>query len=89
MQRIRKDYKEQSRYNPYSQVRPHVGLGKRQTPAMGMGLYHRRISILELLSLQGVSSLTPSLTNALTANLEQPMFWCTIDGEILYTIAVP
>lgn len=42
-----------------SQVRPHGGLGKHQTPAMAIGLYHRRISILELLSLRGFSSLTP------------------------------
>ena len=42
-----------------SQVRPHVGSGKCQTPARAMGLYHRRISMLELLSLRGFSALTP------------------------------
>ncbi|MEB3124964.1 MAG: IS1 family transposase, partial [Synechococcales bacterium] len=40
-------------------VRPHEGLGKHQTPARAIGLYHRRISILELLSLRGYSSLMP------------------------------
>jgi len=40
-------------------VRPHVGLGKHQTPDRAFGLYHRRISILELLSLWGFSFLTP------------------------------
>ncbi|MBU6187465.1 MAG: hypothetical protein VKL00_06425 [Synechococcales bacterium] len=42
-----------------SQVRPHVGLGKHQTPARAIGLYHRRISMQELLSLRGFSALTP------------------------------
>ena len=39
-------------------VRPHVGLGKNKTPAMAIGLYHRLISMLELLSLRGFTCLT-------------------------------
>jgi len=39
-------------------VRPHVGLGKNKTPAMAIGLYHRPLSMLELLSLRGFHSLT-------------------------------
>ncbi|MEB3124039.1 MAG: hypothetical protein VKL00_00055 [Synechococcales bacterium] len=42
-----------------SKVRPHVDLGKHQTPARAIGLYHRRIFMLELLSLRGFSFLTP------------------------------
>lgn len=37
-------------------VRPHVGLGKNTTPAMAIGLFHRPISMLELLSLRGLHS---------------------------------
>ncbi|WP_162615710.1 hypothetical protein [Pseudanabaena sp. ABRG5-3] len=33
-------------------------MGKNKTPAMVMGLYHRQISMLELLSLRGFTSLT-------------------------------
>ncbi|MFM7600987.1 MAG: IS1 family transposase, partial [Pseudanabaena sp.] len=40
-------------------VRPHVGLGKNKTPAMAIGLYHRPISMLELLSLSSFTPLTP------------------------------
>ncbi|NUN65811.1 hypothetical protein HCU40_13880 [Pseudanabaena biceps] len=40
-------------------VRPHVGLGKNKTPAMAIVLYHRSISMMELLSLQSFTSLTP------------------------------
>ena len=40
-------------------VRPHMSLGKNKTPAMVIGLYHRPISMLELLSLRGFTSLTP------------------------------
>jgi hypothetical protein len=40
-------------------VRPHLGLGKNKTPVMAIGLYHRPISMLELLSLRGFSFLTP------------------------------
>ncbi|MCA6584190.1 MAG: hypothetical protein IM536_19685 [Pseudanabaena sp. M34BS1SP1A06MG] len=40
-------------------VRPHGGLGKNKTPVMAIDLYHRPISMLELLSLQGFTSLTP------------------------------
>ncbi|WP_158467635.1 MULTISPECIES: hypothetical protein [Pseudanabaena] len=39
-------------------VRPHVGLGKNKTPAMAIGLYHRPLSMLDLLSLRGFHSLT-------------------------------
>ena len=39
-------------------VRPHMGLGKNKTPAMAIGLYHRPLSMLELLSLRGFHSLT-------------------------------
>jgi hypothetical protein len=39
-------------------VRPHVSLGKNKTPAMVIGLYHRPLSMLELLSLRGFHSLT-------------------------------
>ena len=39
-------------------VRPHVGLGRNQTPSMAIGLCHRSISMLELLSLRGFTSLT-------------------------------
>jgi hypothetical protein len=39
-------------------VRPHLGLGKNKTPVMAIGLYHRPISMLELLLLRGFSSLT-------------------------------
>lgn len=39
-------------------VRPHVGLGKNKTPSMAIGLCHRSISMLELLSLRGFNSLT-------------------------------
>ncbi|WP_263972468.1 hypothetical protein [Pseudanabaena yagii] len=39
-------------------MRPHVGSGKNKTPAKTIGLYHRPISILELLSLRGFHSLT-------------------------------
>ena len=42
-----------------SPVRPHAGLGKHQTPSMAIGLYDRRISMLELLSFWGFSFLTP------------------------------
>jgi len=45
-------------------VRPHGGLGKNKTPAMTIGLYLRPISMLELLSLQGFTSLTSYLTSA-------------------------
>lgn len=39
-------------------VRPHVGLGKNKTPAMAIGLFHRPVSMLELLSARGFYSLT-------------------------------
>jgi len=39
-------------------VRPHVGLGKNKTPAMAIGIYHRPLSMLDLLSLRGFHSLT-------------------------------
>jgi hypothetical protein len=39
-------------------VRPHLGLGKNKTPFMAIGLYHRPLSMLELLSLRGFASLT-------------------------------
>lgn len=39
-------------------VRPHGGLGKNKTPVMAIALYHRPISMLELLSLRGFHSLT-------------------------------
>ncbi|MBD2189218.1 hypothetical protein H6F41_13825 [Pseudanabaena sp. FACHB-723] len=39
-------------------VRPHVGLGKNKTPAMAIGLFHRPLSILELLSSRGFYCLT-------------------------------
>lgn len=39
-------------------VRPHVGLEKNQTPSMAIGLCHRSISMLELLSLRGFTALT-------------------------------
>lgn len=39
-------------------VRPHWGLGKKQTPSMAIGYYHRPVSMTELLTLQGLSSLT-------------------------------
>jgi hypothetical protein len=39
-------------------VRPHGGLGKNKTPVMAIGLYHRPLSSLELLSLRGFHSLT-------------------------------
>ena len=35
-----------------------VGLGKNKTPSMAIGLYHRPISMLELLSLRGFHFLT-------------------------------
>jgi hypothetical protein len=35
-----------------------MGLGKNKTPAMAIGLYHRPLSMLELLSLRGFHSLT-------------------------------
>ena len=39
-------------------VIPHVSLGKNKTPAMAIGLYHRPLSMLELLSSSGFHSLT-------------------------------
>ncbi len=39
-------------------VRPHVILGKNKTPAMAIGLFHRPISMLELLSSRGFHCLT-------------------------------
>ena len=39
-------------------VRPHGGLEKNKTPAMEIGLYHRPLSMLELLSLCGFHCLT-------------------------------
>jgi hypothetical protein len=39
-------------------VHPHDGLERNTTPAMAMGLYHRPVSILELLSLRGSQHLT-------------------------------
>ena len=39
-------------------VRPHVGLGKNKTSSMAIRLYHRPISMLELLSLRGFHSLS-------------------------------
>ena len=38
--------------------RPHVGFAKTKTPAMAIGLFHRPLSILELLSSRGFYSLT-------------------------------
>ncbi len=38
-------------------VSPHVGLGRNKTPAMEIGLYHRPLSMLDLLS-RGFHSLT-------------------------------
>ena len=40
-------------------VRPHVGLGKNKTPVTAIGLYHRPLSKLELLSLRGFHFLSP------------------------------
>ncbi|MFN5501349.1 MAG: IS1 family transposase, partial [Pseudanabaena sp.] len=39
-------------------VRPHGGLEKNKTPAMEIGLYHRPISMLELLSVCGFHCIT-------------------------------
>jgi len=39
-------------------VRPHDSLDKNTTPAMRLGLYHRPVSMLELLSLRGSHCLT-------------------------------
>lgn len=39
-------------------VRPHDSLDQNTTPAMALGLYHRPISMLELLSLRGSHCLT-------------------------------
>ena len=39
-------------------VRPHEGLGKNKTPAMAIGLFHRPVSMLELLSSRGFLCLT-------------------------------
>ncbi len=39
-------------------VRPHVSLGRHKTPVMAIGLYHRPLYMLELLSFHGSHSLT-------------------------------
>ena len=46
------------KFSILKQTPSHVGLGKNKTPVMAIGLYHRPLSMLELLSLRGFHSLT-------------------------------
>ena len=58
---------------------------------MAIGLYHRRISILELLSLRGFSPLTPKFTSAwqcgqsIPSSVTLPLYFISHALTVLWT----